>query len=88
MGVNTMNISELYRLYKYISEQLEDKNTDYMVYENGVLDLYEKILNGEANRKDFLIFAISDMLSYIKENNIDGIKSTAIIRFNRIYKKQ
>lgn len=88
MSVNTMNISELYYLYKYISEQLEEKNTDYMVYENGVLELYEKMLNGEANRKDFLIFAINDMLDYIKKNNIEGIKSTAILRFNRIYKQQ
>jgi len=89
MSVNSMNVAELYRLYQYISEQLnEDGHTDYLVYEPAVIDLYEKMLNGEANRKDFLVFAITDMLDYIKKNNIEGIKSTAILRFNRIYKQQ
>lgn len=89
MSVNSMNVAELYHLYKYISEQLnENENTDYLVYEPAVIDLYDKMLNGEVNRKDFLIFAIGDMLDYIKKNNIEGIKSTAILRFNRIYKQQ
>lgn len=89
MSVNSMNVAELYRLYNYISEQLnENENTDYLVYEPAVIDLYDKMLNGEVNRKDFLIFAIGDMLDYIKTNNIEGIKSTAILRFNRIYKQQ
>lgn len=86
MSINTMNISELYRLYTYIYQQLEEQDAGYMVYENGVLDLYEKMLNGDVGRKDFLIFAITDMLGYIEKNHIDGIRSTAILRFNRIYK--
>lgn len=86
MADNSMNISELYGLYQYISGRLED--SDYLVYETGVLNLYDKMLNGEANRKDFLIFAIQDMMDYIKKNNIEGVKSTLMIRFNRIYGKQ
>ena len=89
MSVNSMNVAELYRLYQYISERLdEDEHANYLVYEPAVIDLYEKMLNGEACRKDFLVFAISDMLDYIQKNNIDGIKSTAILRFKRIYKRQ
>lgn len=86
MAVNSMNVTELYSLYKYMSGCLEDM--DYLVYETGVLNLYNKMLNGEANRKDFLIFAIQDMMDYIKKNNIEGVKSTLMIRFNRIYGKQ
>lgn len=85
MSINNMNITELYRLYNYIEERLDDINASYLVYEPAVLDLYRKMLEGKANRKDFLIFAIKDMLSYVKENNIEEVKSTAIVRFNRIY---
>ena len=55
-----MNVAELYGLYQYISRRLVDSN--YLVNETGVLNLYDRMLNGEANRKDFLIFAIQDML--------------------------
>lgn len=83
---NSMNVAELYGLYQYISRRLVDSN--YLVYETGVLNLYDRMLNGEANRKDFLIFAIQDMLEYIKENNIEGVKSTLMVKFNRIYEKR
>lgn len=86
MADNSMNVAELYGLYQYISGRLVDSN--YLVYETGVLNLYDKMLNGAANRKDFLIFAIQDMLEYIKENNIEGVKSTLMVKFNRIYGKQ
>lgn len=87
MSYNNMTVKELYDLYIYISGQLEENNAiDYLVYEPGALELYEKMLNGEANRKDFLVFAIKDMLSYIKENNIENIKSTRIVKFNRLFK--
>lgn len=89
MSANSMNIEELHRLYKYISDRLEeDESAGYLVYEPTVLDLYHKILDGEASRKDFLIFAIRDMLSYIKENNIEGVKSTLMVKFNRLYGNQ
>lgn len=80
-----MTLNELYSLYQYLSKQLE--NTAYMVYETGVLDLYEKVLHGKASRKNFLIFAIKDMLAFVRENNIEGVKSTSMVRFNRLYGK-
>ena len=83
---NTMNIAELYHLYKYISERLEENgDAEYLVYEPAVLDLYKKMLDGNATRKDFLVFAIKDMLDYVKANNIEGVKCTAMVKFDRIY---
>lgn len=84
--VNSMNIAELHHLYNYIAGRLDDAGVNYLVYEPGVLDLYNKILNGEAGRKDFLIFAIRDMLDCVKENNVEGVKSTLLVRFERLYK--
>ena len=77
-----MTINELYSVYQYISNQLED--TDYVVFESGVLKLFDDILNGKASRKDTLIFAIKDMLEYAEENNV-VLKSSLIIRFKRVY---
>lgn len=81
-----MNVKELYGLYQYLDTALQ-KHT-YTVYEYGVLTLYQKMLHGEVSRKDFLIFAIKDMMSYIEDNEIKDIKSTLMVKFRRVYINQ
>lgn len=83
-----MNIEELYSLYNYISERLMEENTSYLPDENAVMNLYLQMIHGQANRKDFLICAINDMLDYVKVNNIKEVKSLLMVKFNRIYGKQ
>ena len=79
-----MNINELFSLYTYLENRLA--KSDYAVSEMGVLDLYNRIISGKASRKDFLIYGIKDMLLYIEENKMDGIKSTLLFKYKRIYK--
>lgn len=94
-----MNVNELFSLYEYLDLMLSDtdilinkqgKPVDecYLVNENMVLNLYGKILNGKATRKDFLISAIDDMLYYIEKHQIKGIYSTLLLKYKRIYKKE
>lgn len=80
-----MNIQELYSLYKYISDWLREENADYLPDENAVMNLYLEMLHGTSNRKDFLIYAIQDMLDYVKVNNVKEVKSMLIVKFNRLY---
>lgn len=80
-----MNLNELYGLYQSLNKHLQEHN--YTVDENGILTLYYEMVNGKSSRKDFLIFAIKDMLFYINSNNIDNIKSTLMLKFKRIYLK-
>ena len=87
MSTNSMNISELYSLYQRLHE-IVDEDDNYFIDENGIWKLYNEILHGEAGRKDCLIYAICDMLLYIKRNNIEKPKSTLLWRFERIYGKK
>lgn len=80
-----MNLNELHGLCQYLEAFLQDY--DYEVYEEGVLTLYYQILKGSASRKDFLIFAIKDMVSYIESEQIPGAKSLLLCKFKRIYMK-
>jgi len=92
-----MNLNELYSLYDYLKRMIDDVECtigkdgefieDYLVDENMVLDLYHKIIRGEAYRKDFLISSIKDMIHYIERNQIKGIYSTLLIKFKRLYLK-
>lgn len=90
---NAMTVQELYNLYRrliHLVEEIEeyDKNIDtYDVHEPGVLDLYEKMLEGEVTRKDFLIFAIKDILPYVEENYFQAFISPAVQKFKRYYCK-
>lgn len=94
-----MGIQELYYLYNYLDKIIIDDEEwkinegifieTYMPDEYGIWQLYRKIIEGEATRKDFLIFAIKDMIDYIDKNNItvSGTKSTFILKFKRLYCK-
>lgn len=88
-----MNIKELYSLYLKVTTliaEYECNNPDdecYMVYESEAINLYHKILHGNASRKDFLISAIKGKLYYLDCRNIKCY-STLMIKFNRLYRKQ
>lgn len=91
-GSGFMKLDDLKELHDYMrlcisSWENSDENTDfksYTVWEQGVLNLYEKIISGEYTRKDFLIFSIRDMYGYIKGNNI-SCASTLLVRFMKKY---
>lgn len=82
-----MSIEELYSLYKCISKKLRDENMDYSPEENAMMNLYLMAIHGCATRRDFLIYAIQDMLNFIKVNNIKEIQNTLIVKFNQTYCK-
>jgi hypothetical protein len=88
---NSMTVQELHFLYtklKNIVETAEEEcllENSYCVQEPGVLKLYDGILEGTVSRKDFLIFAIHDLLVFINENNIENSKSTLLVTYKRCY---
>lgn len=88
---NSLNNQELYSLYtklKDMVEEIEENNKEldeYLVYEPGVLALYEKMLEGTVSRKDFLIFAIHDMYPFVEKNYTETFKSTLLSKFKRYY---
>ncbi len=87
-----LNIQELHSIYEslenYILSLNNPKMDSYEVWESGVMDLYYKILCGKVTRKDFLIFAITDMLGYLKKNNIPEPKNTLLFKFEMRYTKR
>lgn len=90
-----MTINELCVLHtnlEYIITRHEDKMADdgilfesYCVDEYGVWELYRKIINGKATRKDVLIFGINDMLDYINKNSIEIKDKTYLNKFIKEY---
>lgn len=87
-----MKINELKRLNDYFKKIIEiwensEKNQEcdcYLVYEDGVLDLYDKIISGTVSRKDFIIYSNKDMYNYIKKHNIP-CASSLLPRFKKEY---
>lgn len=75
-----MTIDNLKELHDYLKYLIDENNIIYDVWEMGVLDLYDKMIAGTATRKDFLLFAICDMASGLKKNDIP-IKSSRWGRF-------
>ncbi len=67
---NYMTVEHLYNLYKYLEEKVYYSDFSYDVYEPGVLDLYNKLLHGEVGRRNFLVFAIKDILDCLENKNL------------------
>lgn len=82
-----MTIAELYSLYTYILARLDNEENDdiYLPDENAIMNLYYKIIHGQASRKDFLVQAVRDMLSFADQNNIQGLKGTLLTKFRKTY---
>lgn len=79
-----MNNKELEALYQRLEQTIHENGCTYDVEEGGVLRLFHEMVDGKANRKDFLVYAIKEQIWCMKLNKIKPT-SSLFFKFARIY---